>query len=62
MQTAQLVKKFVVVLWLALAAFTAITTIGTPFYFLGEMPRSPHLGTGRIYPVTTASNTRVYVH
>ncbi len=51
-----------VVLWLAAAAFTAPATIGTSFYFLAEMPRSPHPETGRVYPVGAAYNNLVYVN
>ncbi len=61
-QMAKPIKKIVVMLWLAMAAFTAIATIGTSFYFLAEMPRSPSPETGRVYPAVAANNTRVYVN
>jgi hypothetical protein len=59
-QIAPLVKKTVVVLWLATATFTAFAGIGTTFHFLVEMPRSPQLETRRAYP-SAAGNQRVYV-
>jgi hypothetical protein len=58
---ARLLKKVVVVLWLAAATFTSIAGLGTTFYFLAEMPRSADPGTRRIYPAA-AGNQRVYLN
>jgi hypothetical protein len=60
-QMTPLLKKIVVVLWLATAAFTGLAGVGTTFYFLAEMPRSPDPETRRVYPVA-AGNQRVYVN
>lgn len=56
---ARIARKILFVSWFVLAAFTAISTIGTSFYLLNE-PRTPDPQTGRVYPTGAAYGTLVY--
>ncbi len=60
-ETTRHIRKVVVVLWFALAAFTAICNVGTASYFAGAMPRSPQPEVGRVYPAGGGHNVWVFV-
>jgi len=47
---------------LAAMLLTAVARLGTQFYYLESMPRSPQPQSGRIYPAGAAYNTLVYVN
>lgn len=54
-------ERVILILMLAAIGFSFFTSLGTAVYFLGWMPRSPEILTGRIYPAGAAFNTLVYV-